>query len=522
MIKIRHTLSLAVALFMAVSCHGRSEAGGEVNTGASNVISLSISPDRTSVLKNPLNGWVMYVSATSDPSYFDTKINVPELGREVLVRDYASACYIRTGWKAFNPADGKYAWDDPSTNLYKIIKRAEELGIPVAFRVVVDGRDQRENTPQFVFDAGAKYWLSDSKYPDRKTPLAVDPVWRRYYEKFVKAFAERFNDPSICAFIDAYGLGKWGEGHNVCYEQNNAVTSKTADYKADTMEWITKLYSSNFTRIPLVINYHRHIGHPVSEGAKAESDSEHVLQIAINNGYCLRSDAFGMNNNSWGYNDWERAFVKKWELRLPILMEGGWIVGQHSYWNDELGYRRDHPEDVRKGEFEASANAHVNMMDFRVGDETRSWFQTSFTLVERFISEGGYRLYPDKVSLPSKMKKGVKSQITHRWRNLGWGYLPNNIRQWNYKYKVAFALIDSDGKVAQVFIDDECEPSDWHQGAPMAYTIDVKADVKAGIYLWAVAIVDTSLKNTPGIRLAAAKLSTTTDGWTKLADVTVE
>ena len=182
MISIRYTLSLAVAVLMTASCQGRPEAGTDGNTDASNARTLSINPDRTTVLKNPLNGWVMYVSATSDPSYFDTKINVPELGKDVLVRDYVSACYIRTGWKAFNPADGKYAWDDPSTNLYKLIKRAEELGIPIAFRVVVDGRDQRENTPQFVFDAGAQYWLSDAKYPDRKTPLAIDPVWRKYYE----------------------------------------------------------------------------------------------------------------------------------------------------------------------------------------------------------------------------------------------------------------------------------------------------------------------------------------------------
>ena len=520
--QIKWIVTLGVTLLMTASCQGKAKGGTGENAAVSNARSLTISPDRTSVLRNPLNGWVMYVSATSDPSYFDTKILVPELGKEVLVRDYVSACYIRTGWKAFNPADDQYAWDDPSTKLYKLIKRAEELGIPIAFRVVVDGRDQRENTPQFVFDAGAKYWLSDSKFPDRKTPLAIDPIWRSYYEKFVKAFAARFNDPAICSFIDAYGLGKWGEGHNVCYEQNNAVSSKTAEYKADTMEWITKLYSTNFTKIPLVINYHRHIGHPVSEGSKAEPDSEAALQIALDNGYCLRSDAFGMNNNTWGYNDWERNYVKKWEFKVPVLMEGGWIVGQHSYWNDDLHYRKDHPEDVRKGEFDASAEAHVNMMDLRVGDETKSWFQTSYALVERFISEGGYRLYPDKVSVPTVLQRDVAAKITHRWRNLGWGYLPNNIRQWNHKYKVAFALIDADGKVAQTFIDDACEPSEWRQGTPMTYTFDVKTDLKAGLYLWAVAIVDTTRDCVPGIQLAIASLSKTEDGWTKLSNVTVE
>ena len=32
-----------------------------------------------------------------------------------------------------------------------------------------------------------------------------------------------------------------------------------------------------------------------------------------------------------------------------------------------MGYRRGHPEDVRQGEFDVSAEARVNMMDFRAG-----------------------------------------------------------------------------------------------------------------------------------------------------------
>lgn len=85
-----------------------------------------------------------------------------------------------------------------------------------------------------------------------------------------------------------------------------------------------------------------------------------------------------MNNAEWGYNSWEKTFARTWNYKLPILMEGGWIVSQHSYWNDDKKYRRDHPEDVRQGEFDDSKEARVNMMDFRVGDETESWFKTSF------------------------------------------------------------------------------------------------------------------------------------------------
>jgi hypothetical protein len=107
--KIKCLLSFLITFFMLpVSCQGKVEKGSG-DEPANNSRTLTISPDRTSLLRNPLNGWVMYLSGSSDPSYFDTKIYVPELGKEVFVRDYVSACYIRTGWKAFNPADGQYA-----------------------------------------------------------------------------------------------------------------------------------------------------------------------------------------------------------------------------------------------------------------------------------------------------------------------------------------------------------------------------------------------------------------------------
>ena len=83
-------------------------------------------------------------------------------------------------------------------------------------------------------------------------------------------------------------------------------------------------------------------------------------------------------------------------------------------------------------------------------------------------------------------------------------------------------ILDADGKVAQMFIDNKCEPSEWLQDEPKSYSYEIKADVKPGTYLWAVAIVDTSLENIPGIQLAIARLSKTEDGWTKLANVTVE
>lgn len=524
------SMVMAMACMLsACSCSEKQE--GDPDSGAGDIAGgteIEIMADRTSVIKNPMTGWVMYVSADADPSYFDTEFYVSDLGKTVKVRDYASCFYVRTGWKNFNPEPGKYFWQDPNSKLYKLYKRGRELGLPMAFRVVIDGRDQGENTPEWVYDKGADFWLENPDFPTRKTPLVTDPVWREWYERFIEDFAAEFNDPEKLAFIDGYGLGKWGEGHNVCYEQGNAVTDKTPEYKAETMEWITGLYSRCFTKVPLVINYHRHIGAPASEGEKADEDSEALLQIAIDNGYCLRSDAFGMLNKSWGYNDWDRRFAKTWNYKLPIILEGGYVLTNDGHQSSmkEDGY--DTPTEVRKGEFDEGKVALVNMMDFRVGDETRSWFEDAFTYVQEFVKNGGYRFYPDNVTVRKSVSSGEEISVSSNWVNMGWAFCPVNLPQWDYKYKLAYALLDPETEEPLYeFVDEKADLSKWLNKAATKCSMDIVLDgVPAGTYLWAVGLVDITRETSDGmheigLNLSATKDFLTDDGWCKVTEVTV-
>src|SRR5690606_33457380 len=118
-------------------------------------IPISLTYDSTSVLRNPLNGWVMYAGRTAEPTYWDKEYYVDELQKFVKVIDYASACYVRTSWSSLNPKEGIYTWRDTTTQIGRLIQGAMKRGVPIAFRIVVDGRDQGMNTPKFVFDAGA-------------------------------------------------------------------------------------------------------------------------------------------------------------------------------------------------------------------------------------------------------------------------------------------------------------------------------------------------------------------------------
>lgn len=518
-------LMMQLSLTSCGCTKGSNGSGTDVNSDGDEAKTETVKPSYNSsrVLRNPLCGWVMYVGANSSTDYFDTEYTVPTLGKSVKIADYASAVYMRTSWAKMNPADGVYAWDDPTSNIYKLIHEAWKRGLPMAFRIVVDGRDQGANTPQFVFDAGAEYAVDNASYPDRKTPMPQDPIFQKYYEKFVKAFAAKFNNPDSCAFIDGYGLGKWGEGHSVAYntEDCSAVDENTETLKREVLDWITKLYAENFTEVPLVINYHRVIGHPKSQG-EPNPNSESLIALAVQNGYCLRHDAFGMNNSSWGYSTWEKSIAASYKFKRPIIMEGGYIVNQHSYWNDPAGYRKGHPEDVRKGEFEQAAEAHVNMMDFRVGSETESWFTDAFSLVQRFIAEGGYRVYPETVTVPVEAEAGSSQSVSYRWRNMGWGYLPDNIPQWNGKFRVAMALLDGDGNVKKTWVDTKTDPSEWVDGNPFPYSFNITMDVPAGSYTWAIGIVDTAKDTSKtGIELAVNG-EVTSDGWLKLASVKVD
>ena len=233
----------------------------------------------------------------------------------------------------------------------------------------------------------------------------------------------------------------------------------------------------------------------------------------------LRHDAFGMTGY---YQSYEKGIVTQWFPTRPVIMEGGWCVNTMNYSVDPRGYKT--AADVRQGEYDDSKEAHVNVMDFRAGGEVQSWFKDAYPLVKSFITDGGYRLYPDKLSLPKAVTNNSTIKIVHRWNNLGWGYCPNNLPQWNQKYKVAFALLNkSDDSVVSTYVDTSSDPSKWLKGMSTTYEFSPTIkDVSAGTYSWAVAIVDVTKGNVKGLNISA-KSDITSSGWlAKLMDVDVK
>ena len=211
---------------------------------------------------------------------------------------------------------------------------------------------------------------------------------------------------------------------------------------------------------------------------------------------------------------------------VPIASEGGWVKASHPEALATDGYKDW--GDVRRGEFLDAQESCVNTLDLRYNEnieasEAYVWFNEAYEYVEKFIQEGCYRIYPDKLTLPETIRNGEDFKISHRWINLGWSYCPTNIKQWEGRYHTTFALLDKRTYKTVAFVyDDNARPSDWKKGQPSSYVLTARfEDVPPGEYFWAVGITDSWNENKPGIYIAA-KQNVTSGGWLKLFSVKVE
>lgn len=514
-------------LFLGVSC---SEKGGldkeHENESIEDNVTVTVIPERTKMLRNPLCGWVLY-SGLGDglsETFWEDYDHLQSSRGEVKVSDYSTVLLIRAVWKYLNPEEGVYVWQETcntkQAQRYRyLVEGAKERGLKLAFGFSVDSRDKHEDsTPAYVREKGAAGFVTTTGSSTQVwSPYPDCPIFQECYEKFIADMAAELNDHEVVDIIEGVGLGKWGEYHTCVYSTGDMTP------REPVFDWVTDMFMKYFTEVPVHINYHRWIGCTTSGGGSSyDPDSERLLNKAVDKGFILGSGAFGMHAY---YADWEKNFVASHRYEVPVTCEGGWVKASHGNSITSDGYN-DYA-DVRRGEFEDARHACANTMDFRYNSnisvgETHSWFNDAFDLVEEFISEGCYRLYPDRLSLPEKAVAGSEVTVRHRWNNLGWAYCPTNIKAWDGLYKVAFALLDPATELpVAMFIDEQAHPHDWIKGTPTEYTFSFALDrVEKGDYIWAVGIVDTQCDDKIGIQIAA-KQNLTSQGWLKLTSAAI-
>jgi hypothetical protein len=488
---------LLFASFLA--CIACKQTGGTFNIQGNRQV--FITEDTTSLIRNPCMGWGLYDDATGEVQQADAYW----AAQDEAATKYASFFYVRWRWSDMEPEEGKYAWVHDE-NYRKLIQGALDRGLKLCFRVFDNGQDMiQPGTPDFVRQAGAKgYTVKGIGGKDFWNPYSDDPVFQEKLTRFVEAFAKEYDNPDIVDFIDGYNLGWWGEAHNVVLQDE---TKREA-----VLDWYTALYASNFKKIILTMCLNQTgMGIPVEQRI-----------VFDGKGYGIRRDGLG----SMWFGETERNFTEQiYGERL--------LVGEACYWgssddnsvswiNRDTRFRLSTWRDVYDATYQDAMNHHFNTLDLREVPETQGWTGKAKDLVESFMIKGGYRLYPSKLSLPKQLKGGEEAIIGHSWQNTANGYLPNNMPNWNYKYKPAFALIDANGEVVRYWVDEEAEPSDWLVGKNYPYLLSITPEgIPAGKYQWAAAIVDRTKNDTPGIRLAI-KEARFVNQWVLLASVSVK
>ena len=431
--------ALAVFACLAVSCKEKEENPDDTPSGS---VKYTFEPEKKSLVRNPMMGWVLY----DDANDYVAKASSYWTALDGIAKKYASVFYWRSRWSELEPTEGHYAWEE-NENFKALIQGALDRGLKLAFRIYVDGQDNIYNgTPDFVREAGAKghasHRLWDPEGVDNNwTPYLDDPVFQAKFENFIKAFAKEFDDPSRVDFIDGYGLGWWGEGHHLeCLDNAN---------KARVYKWVINLYGDNFHNVILATNCGSEIGLDVEKAVAIDAQ-----------GYIFRKDSAG---SQW-YSDSDVKDILSFFPQNPFIAECCyWGAPDESYhpWNSDALYagRIASWADYYKLACDDAIRVRANLFDLRENDGARGWISKAKDQVERFMINGGYRFTPVRIIAPAEAGSGKTFKIAHEWKNSGVGRCPNNNKRWNYKYKVAFALMNEDGPVSLCLTD--AEPSNW-------------------------------------------------------------
>lgn len=447
---------------------------------------VNYSPDLTTVLKNPAMGWMMYEEGWSFQGTRHNKSNIytPEVFwkqmEECKAADYSNILYIRMLWKDLEPEEGKYAWI--YNERYKwYIQKAKDKGLKLAFRVFFHGVD---GVPSYVYEAGATESPIDDE--GKTQPYYDNPVFLEKLDKFIEAFAKEYDNPDEVDYIDAYGLGRWGEGHGLVLEKQDNLES--------VIRQITESYARHFKKVLTVMNL-------------SQSDYRFSKPLVYDKlGFLPRRDGIG----SFWFSNEERAMVHD-ELfpKRALIGEGCWWFnaqdGDNSKYKHFQGDKRFAMNDFKEA-FTVSVtdalNSHCNTLDLRVPLQCKFWIEELPDQVQRFITLGGYRLYPDYIKVEQDHKTLT---LFHSWKNYGVGVLPNNHPNWNYKYQVSFVLMNEKKEIVFLYTEPEAEPSEWLKGISYNYLsrFNIPAELQ-GKYTLCVGLTDKTKNNEAAIDLAVS------------------
>ena len=375
--------------------------------------SLDLRPlwDTNRVLINPDKGWYHH--------YPDNHIDKYRIARDADLLEFPGMdhLYIRLAWAYLEPKEGEFDW----AVIDRLIDKWTAHGMGISFRIScretsTDRPEQQFATPRWVMEAGAQggyYRAGKATGPDGPwEPVFDDPVFLAKLDKFLGAFAARYDRQPWLRYVDVGSIGDWGEGHSW------AGSRKEVGF--DARKRHVDLHLKHFKRAQLVVS--DDFVYALTDPTERQALHQYVLEHGIS----YRDDSILVNGYLEGLSD--RFTVRSPEffaeayLRTPTVFElehysavkraGNW-VGRPDSSVARFGKGKKGP-DYFRGALEL---LHATYLGYH-GD-AGDWLTDNPALTGELLNRCGYWFFPVSLELPHELVRGSTANLRITWLNRG-------------------------------------------------------------------------------------------------------
>ncbi len=432
--------------------------------------------DATRALVNPHKGWYHH--------FPDNHINKYQIALDADLLEFPGMdhLYIRLAWAYLEPREGQFDW----AVIDRIIEKWTAHGLGIAFRIScketsTDRVEQQFATPRWVKEAGAQggfYRMGQPTGPDGPwEPVFDDPIFLAKLDRFLAAFAARYDHQPWVRYVDIGSIGDWGEGHSW------AGSRKEVGFAARKQH--VDLHLKHFKRAQLVVS--DDFVYALSNPAERQALHRHVLT----NGISYRDDSILVNGYLAGTSDTftvrSPEFFADAYRQTPTVFElehygtvkrlGNW-EGRPDSQVAKYGQGKKGP-DYFRGALELLHATYIGYHGY-----AHEWLADNPEFTREMLNRCGYWLFPVAVEWPEPARLGENLPLALTLENRGVAppYQPYELR-----VKLSGGATNWVGTLTNA-------NKTWLPGAPIVlrYELALPAHLPPGDYQLALGLFDLS------------------------------
>ncbi|MCU0751132.1 MAG: glycoside hydrolase family 88 protein, partial [Akkermansiaceae bacterium] len=400
--------------------------------------------DNGAALVNPNMGWTMHFYSNVPRNYGS------ELTPSDTLDDFPglSTVYLRLPWAYLEPEEGKYNWAVLDTPAQRWIAKGKRI----ALRITCSENWMTYATPQWVKDAGAKgtyyqYGKGRVNKGGPWDPFFDDPVFMEKLERFMTAYAARYDGNPNVEFIDVGTYGLWGEGHTHASSRQDSI---------ELQKRHIDLHLKHFKKTLLCIS-------DDFAGHDKPGKNFPITDYAFSKGITIRDDSILVQPppRSWYHAEMAQLFWPK----MPVILEHEHYDGskQRGAWSGELLLK-------------AVEDYHASFMS--IHGFPKPFLEENRVIINAINQRLGYRIMPMELSWPATVPIATAQQAYNAYGDVTKHADPGKSFKvrWSWANKgvapcypggfPALTLKDQKGGIVSVLVDEKFNMRDLKIGEP--------------------------------------------------------